>query len=126
MSYTFSQLANYGVYENSLAEEVQTDLQLKCDELFGSFTFNRNDGVGLSLFENETFDTAGVSFLKAQIATNLASYNDTASPEKQIIVSQELIQIDFDSTGVLVILAYVYLLKDLMNPAANPIQVGNI
>lgn len=67
--------------------------------------------------ENEVLDSWLIDVLRANIAQTLVNYNLTAPNNLKIIVSQELIQIDFDDIRI-VIFVYVVLLSDITNP--NP------
>lgn len=67
--------------------------------------------------ENEPLDSWLLDVLKANVAQTLVNYNSTAPENLKIIVSQELIEADFDGVKT-IIFVYVVLLSDITNP--NP------
>ena len=108
--------ASYGTIIANYDEEIRQGLlqQLTIDNR--SVSFNRSLGLGIDLYENETFNEVTKLRLAADIVMAAERYNQTVLPEKRILIGQEMIEMEQDTDGNAYITIYYIQLKDLQNP----------
>lgn len=108
--------ADYGTIIANYDEEIRRGLLEQLTIETSSVSFNRSLGLGIDLYENETFNEVTKLRLAADIVMAAERYNQTTIPEKQIIIGQEMVEVEQDVDGNAYITIYYIQLKDLPNP----------
>lgn len=117
--------ADYGDSEDRLEAEVKRDVQRTLETALQSRFFARTEGAGIESIENEKLSEVDFALFKFQIVNGLLSYNETATAEKQIIVSQDFIDIEEGpSPGELVIKVRFFMVRDANSSVIIPQEVA--
>ena len=91
--YSLNTFLNYGESNATLDAEIKADVYRVIKQSVTSTFFNRSDGSGIELLENEGVTFESFILLTLQIVNNMSNYNATASADRQILFSQETIEI---------------------------------
>lgn len=105
-------LANYGSDNNLFDREIRTDLLREIALTSQSATYSRASGLGIDMYENETLSEVTKVVIRLEIISAVDRYNAKVLPEKQVIISQEMIDFDQED-GELVINIFYIQSKDL-------------
>ena len=105
-------LASYGERVINYDREIRTDLLREIVTTSQSPAYSRSSGLGIDMYENESISEMTKLTIRMEILAAIDRYNSKSTPEKQVIVSQEMI--DFDQgEGELVINLFYIQVKDL-------------
>jgi hypothetical protein len=118
-----STLINYGENQNTILDEIRKDLRMFLSRNLGSQFFGRSAGAGLADLENEPSNEIMSIIKRVQIVETILSYNNTVPGEKQVLVSQETVNLNFSKGGELEILIYVYPVITLLNGDSTPVEI---
>lgn len=127
-TYTFSKaFTNYGETASTLDQEIRNDVKQVVLDSVKSRPFELSEGVGIESLENESLSFAEFSLYRSQIVVALMAYNDSVAPERQIVTSQELIELlEGDAPSELFLNIRYIQLKDLQLSGGNPPPVQSI
>jgi len=104
--------SSYGEKVINYDREIRTDLLREIVTTSQSPAYSRSSGLGIDMYENESISEITKLTLRLEILAAIDRYNSKVLPEKQVVVSQEMI--DFDqSEGILVINLFYIQVKDL-------------
>lgn len=93
-TFTFDNaLAKYGEELDTLSSEIRNDLIRAISDNVFSNDFAREFGIGIESLENEAFNPIASALYKAQIMIGIQAYNAGVSPDRQVITSQDLMDI---------------------------------
>lgn len=122
---TFSKdLAYYGQSVTTLEAEVKSDFLRELTTVTQQTSFNREAGIGIDLYENESISEFNKVRIRLDIMSAVYRYNLRAVPEKRIIVSQDTILIE-EGRGSLNIDIY-YIIESQLNASQGLNNLKNI
>jgi len=120
--YTFKNaFSKYGLSPDTLDQEIKNDLLAIVQDSVKTLPFSRGTGLGVEALENEPLNFVDLALIQATVANNVGLYNAGVTPDRQVITSQELIDIVEDEEGTLYIQVQYFQQKDLgtSNPTLN-------
>lgn len=120
--YTFKNaFAKYGLSADTLDQEIKNDLLAVVQDSVKTLPFSRGTGLGVEALENEPLSFVDLALIQATVANNIGLYNAGVTADRQVITSQELIDIVEDEEGTLYIQVQYFQQKDLgtSNPTLN-------
>ena len=119
--------ASYGDSEDTIEYEIRQDVIRTLTTSLQSSFFARSAGAGIESIENERLSEVDFVLYRFQITNGLLTYNDTVAPERQIVLSQSMVEItEGDSPAELVIrLAYI-LAKNVNQPNVTPTVISTL
>jgi hypothetical protein len=117
-------LMNYGDKVVDYDIEIRTDLLREITITSQSSSFSRSSGLGIDMYENESISELTKLTLRMEILSAVDRYNAKSTPEKQVILSQEMIDFDQED-GVLVVNIFYLQSKDL-GTAQGPSAIQSI
>lgn len=91
--YSFDSFLNYGEDKRNLDAEIKADIIKAINQSISSSMFNRSEGSGIELLENEDIGYEAFIVLSYQIALNIANYNNAVESDRQVLFSQEFVEI---------------------------------
>ena len=111
--------ANYGDTTSLYDVEIRNDLPREITLTTQSASYSRASGIGIDMYENESISELTKFNIRYEIMSAVERYNQRVLPDKQVLISQEMI--DFDSNEGSLIINIFY----IQNKDAAAVQQGN-
>lgn len=119
--------ADYGDGEDRVEAEIKRDVLRTLETSLQSKFFSRSEGAGIESLENEKLSEVDFALYKFQIVNGLLSYNEKVSVDRQIIVSQDFVEIEEGpNPGEIVIKVLYFLARDSNRTVVVPQEISAV
>lgn len=119
-------LINYGDTTNLFDKEIREDLLREIVMTTQSAPYSRASGIGIDMYENESISENTKIILRLEIMSAVDRYNNKVLPEKQVIISQEMIDFDNDLEGNFFINIFYIQNKDILAGQSGSQIIRNV
>lgn len=117
--------ANYGDDEENIEREVKKDILRTIGTSISSRFFDRSEGAGIETLENEILNPINLAMLKFQIVQGILKYNKDVAEDRQVIVSQEMVDITQNvNESELIIKVYYFMANDVHTAGTAPQEIA--
>ena len=117
--YTFDDsFANFGDVIANYDTEIRDGFLKELTIYTKSIPFNRSSGIGLDSYENEMNSELTQLKIRLDVVAAIDRYNKSVLPEKQVLVSQEMVLFEESKDGELYVTILYVQLKDIDNGAS--------
>jgi hypothetical protein len=93
--YSLNTFFNYAESPTTLNDEIKADVYRVIKQTVTSSFYNRGEGSGIELLENETMSVEGFVLFTIQLLQNIGNYNATTSADRQIAFDADSIEVGF-------------------------------